>query len=111
MIEQVYPFLTEANEGAEHVHHVHARAEAAGILELHPVRDETTDANDAAIYLFRGELSEADCKAARGKMTLLGANKYSPARLRIEGNTQFTLWSPKGTVVFGFVKVTGLDLC
>lgn len=105
MIEQVYPFLTEIIESPERIHHIHARAAAAGILELHPVRDETADANDATIYLFRGELSEADCKAAKGKGILLGANKYHPATLRIEGNTNFTVWSPKGTVVFGYIKV------
>lgn len=108
-IEQSYPFIT--NQYGEAMQRVHARADAAGILELHPVGDKEAPANDAAVLLFRGELSVEECKSASEKMALLGANKYSPATLRVEGNSVYTIYSVKGTPVYGFVKVMNLDLC
>ncbi len=108
-LEQIYPFTTD--QDGEHMRRVHARASAAGILELYPITDLTTPANDGSVFLFRGELSEAECIAATARAMLIGANKFTPATLRIEGNSQFTLWSPNKTTVAGFVKVMDIDLC
>lgn len=105
MIEQAYPFITQRIDiPAEHIAHVKHKADAAALLELHPVADLETPANDAAIFMFKGELYEADCKAGGSRGLVIGANKYAPAFLRVEGGSVYTLWSPKGTIVGGFVK-------
>lgn len=105
MIEQAYPFITQRIDlPGEHIAHIKHKADAAALLELHPVADLETPANDGAIFMFKGELYAADCKAAGSRGLVIAANKYAPAFLRVEGGSVYTLWSPKETVVGGFVK-------
>lgn len=121
-MDQIINFTTfEGNKGEEATSHsvqIKVRTGTAGIMELHPVYDLADRANDAVVFMFKGALSEEECRlpsrewnkenfgGTLGQLALQ-ANKHHPACANVDGNEgDYTLWSPNGGVVTGFVKIS-----